>query len=794
MKMTETSRLQVDRGSIIQKEIERFPSIYLEGAACCGKTTAARMFLRQAADANFRTEELDLQRENDRERLPEVLAEMLVQGTDAEDRTGCCLFLDNYSMLLPEKLRKRICDTIGRLPKENHILLAGREKPDHLLLELLWHGEMGMITQPMLAFTEKELRSFLKEMNSRLSSKTVYAKSGGWPGIAALLPVLEKTRGQEQEISVSGLLTGYEMQVLLQEEILGSLSEDEKYCVQLASLADGILPYALEKICSSENRMDAGEDLERKGIFYRRRQQEKFFVWEIFRPAREPEKADEMRQMIARLYEEQENLQEAGKLWEKLGGKEWKAFCLRHYTEIPFLSLNYRKAGKWEEKGADHRLLYLKGMLAVQQKNQKALQTCIQKLQKMKQTEAREAVCNLQFASPWMSGKDWFRLLEESFSDEQKCRLYHPVGSSVSCLWGLRDMAFVFADLRREQNRYTRIWKKCLERKEQAYLEFARAEYLAETFREKEITQEHRERLQEYAAEMPEQYVPVLAKINGQLGFTEEHAAEKDREKQGERLMQENEQTRLRFILAKAAFAGPIKRQKYHTELREVFGNNLAKWSVEGEFYPLFAYTRLLLREKQYAAAEQILDRIRPEAEKMDSSRIIAEILFMQAIVHHQKKQYASALRETAQSFAISDRFRYGRFYTEYDETGSELLHAYLDSQKQQEQPHVKRKSYHYSNILQAPETEYLRILIRKSGRQMKQNSMAAVQNKERLTPTEKLLLADLEEGLSNKQIAEKHSLEISTVKTHLQHLYKKLGVSSRTKAVFMGKKQELLG
>lgn len=38
--------------------------------------------------------------------------------------------------------------------------------------------------------------------------------------------------------------------------------------------------------------------------------------------------------------------------------------------------------------------------------------------------------------------------------------------------------------------------------------------------------------------------------------------------------------------------------------------------------------------------------------------------------------------------------------------------------------------------------------------------------------------------GLSNNEIAEKCSVSISTVKTHLAHIFRKLNVNSRTKAI----------
>ena len=52
------------------------------------------------------------------------------------------------------------------------------------------------------------------------------------------------------------------------------------------------------------------------------------------------------------------------------------------------------------------------------------------------------------------------------------------------------------------------------------------------------------------------------------------------------------------------------------------------------------------------------------------------------------------------------------------------------------------------------------------------------------LNERELAILRCVVEGLSNKKIAEREWLAEQTVKFHLSHIYRKLGVSSRTEAV----------
>lgn len=47
--------------------------------------------------------------------------------------------------------------------------------------------------------------------------------------------------------------------------------------------------------------------------------------------------------------------------------------------------------------------------------------------------------------------------------------------------------------------------------------------------------------------------------------------------------------------------------------------------------------------------------------------------------------------------------------------------------------------------------------------------------------------------GLSNQQIAKELVIAVSTVKTHINHIYGKLGVRSRTQAIAKGRASGLL-
>lgn len=66
-------------------------------------------------------------------------------------------------------------------------------------------------------------------------------------------------------------------------------------------------------------------------------------------------------------------------------------------------------------------------------------------------------------------------------------------------------------------------------------------------------------------------------------------------------------------------------------------------------------------------------------------------------------------------------------------------------------------------------------------------------ENEVSLTNREREILALLADGLGNKQIAARLGISTNTVKTHLELLFEKIGVSSRAEAVATGVRRGLL-
>lgn len=75
----------------------------------------------------------------------------------------------------------------------------------------------------------------------------------------------------------------------------------------------------------------------------------------------------------------------------------------------------------------------------------------------------------------------------------------------------------------------------------------------------------------------------------------------------------------------------------------------------------------------------------------------------------------------------------------------------------------------------------------------MDEVQLRAVDDRPVLTPREQEILRLIADGLSAPQVAQQLFLSTATVKTHLQHLYEKLGVSDRAAAVAVAMRRGLL-
>jgi len=185
---------------------------------------------------------------------------------------------------------------------------------------------------------------------------------------------------------------------------------------------------------------------------------------------------------------------------------------------------------------------------------------------------------------------------------------------------------------------------------------------------------------------------------------------------------------------------------------------------------------RVMIAERNLDTAIQILGRVAAAAEGAGRLGNPIQIRNLQAIAFHDYGEQLEALKLPDESLTLAQPERYIRIYVDQGERMREMLQAYT-------------QEFSSENIIYTQ--ELLRAFVAPDSFETSQpNSSNLI---EPLTVREIEILQAVGEGLSNRQIAKKFFIAEGTVKFYVHAVLSKLGVHSRTQAVFEAKKQKLI-
>lgn len=653
-------------------------------------------------------------------------------------------------------------------------------------------------------------------------------------------------------ITAPELRRQYEIDTYIQKEILDTLSEPEQRIVRLGALA----PWINEDICGEvcglikENicggvhgsvNEDIGspgaaqellKGLERKGMLIWNQQKNYWKTAPMFsgsegqpfqdneskvsdggsrRISREAEisAAEEADiRMLEGWYESHGYLKEA--LWccrQYADEKEYCACLIRHYEKIPFLGLSYTEILDCEDPSPE--AAYLRGMCHRASGN----------FHKMSREEEAigsgypEIYLNLMFADPELSLDEWLELAVKLSKEQgqRKFHLFEILGYSHTYLCGLRDLSDLFACTKREENRKAHLWKDIFGEPEWRAYCLARINYYMETDRKKVLQKDDIELLSQITQSA------FLQKIRtaGTKGYC------KGQEwKDGiaglylyclMQTMQPDEELRNKiFSLADALCRteNPVCIQTTEAVMG-IFAytldnqENLGHWLLtdKNREESNLTYTELIFRVRgylmlhQYGKAGRLLQKNMSYLKMYRMTSLYAEVLFQQAVVNWHMEQHGQALQNAIESFLINGSCRYVGFYTIYGNAGVEVLEAYIEwMQKNIPGGWKRKKKYNYGNVLRMPVEDYLDVILRKAKRiARKERAPGVPEQSESLTMMETIVLQAVCQGLSNAEIGEQQNLKITTVKSHIYSMYKKLGVKNRMQAALKGKEMGIV-
>ncbi|NIV36169.1 MAG: hypothetical protein GWN58_43995, partial [Anaerolineae bacterium] len=181
------------------------------------------------------------------------------------------------------------------------------------------------------------------------------------------------------------------------------------------------------------------------------------------------------------------------------------------------------------------------------------------------------------------------------------------------------------------------------------------------------------------------------------------------------------------------------------------------------------AAARVLLTEGKPGASLELLARLLPPAETAGRMKSVYKILALQALALQAQGNRGQALSALERALSLAEPEGFVRTFVDEGIPMARLLRRAL---------------------AQGIAPNYVSKLLAAFGESAQPAPQALV---EPLTKRELEVLRLIAAGLSNREIAQELVVAVSTVKTHVNHIYGKLGVRSRVQAVAKARKLDML-
>jgi len=205
-------------------------------------------------------------------------------------------------------------------------------------------------------------------------------------------------------------------------------------------------------------------------------------------------------------------------------------------------------------------------------------------------------------------------------------------------------------------------------------------------------------------------------------------------------------------------------------KLQSLAGRSAAAGEFQqGEYLTL---ARLLLAKKRPRLAVEVLDPLLDTSDRKGHNRRVIEILILKSLALAQSEAIDDALQVLSRTLSLAEPEGYIRTFLDEGEEMARLLYKAAE----------RGYSPEYAGRLLAEFSDLPSITPGTS------ETAAEERLVEPLSERELQVLTLIAEGLSNREIAGRLYISLSTVKGHTTNIYGKLGVNNRTQAVTRGR------
>jgi LuxR family maltose regulon positive regulatory protein len=192
------------------------------------------------------------------------------------------------------------------------------------------------------------------------------------------------------------------------------------------------------------------------------------------------------------------------------------------------------------------------------------------------------------------------------------------------------------------------------------------------------------------------------------------------------------------------------------------------------------ARARLTVARGEHEEALRLLEGLRQSTEAAGRTGKLIEILTLQAVALWERNRREQAVGSLTRALALAEPEGYVRTLVDEGAKVGELLSAILEA-RQRGHPDATRTPARYL-------TKLLAIHAQESATPGTGERLS-----EPLSERELEVLALVASGKSNLEIASSLFVSLSTVKTHINNLYRKLGARSRTQAIARARDLDLI-
>ena len=209
-----------------------------------------------------------------------------------------------------------------------------------------------------------------------------------------------------------------------------------------------------------------------------------------------------------------------------------------------------------------------------------------------------------------------------------------------------------------------------------------------------------------------------------------------------------------------------------------------SKLTLDGELSYLqendyITFARLLIAQKNYRDAESLIARLLDFSGSAERNSRVLELTILKAIVLHDQGSSIEAEQMIQRALNMAEPEGYQRLFLDEGASIASLLYLAISHQENPGYAERLLKALEYPNEDQ---------------RKKQLDRVASETLIEPLSDREMDILECLAEGLSNREIAYRLTISLSTVKTHTRNIYAKLGVNSRTQAIAQARAWGIIG